>query len=463
MMKKYIQLFSNLPNYLAYQIFTTFWFTLATLIGFALLLPSFDARTFSQLEQHERHHFEKETAHTQKQYNLDEIFERRLSVDTANGSDVILFERHTGIFVGFEAEQLKALQAFIYQANDPQKPLKKSFDNLEIIGPFATQSEKREYFQYFIQNVTPQQAVINFFFDSPWLMFAILLFVSTPILYWLSRKIAKPVQRLRLSANAVASGNLSINPKLETEGINELREVGKSFNQMIKALQELNNHQQRMLSDISHELKTPLARLQLATALLRRRNGESNEITRIDNEIQKMNTMVLDLLALSRQQLNQHLTKEIFPINHIWDNVIIDAEFEAEHNDLILTVSQRIAYPERYFINGNVAILASSLENIVRNAFKYANKNIKLLIDIKQNILIIAIDDDGLGVPDEAYPQLFKPFYRVDDARSRETGGTGLGLAIVENAIQQHHGTVHAMKSILGGLRIEMHLPLWIE
>ncbi|VEI45712.1 two-component sensor protein [Actinobacillus equuli] len=216
--------------------------------------------------------------------------------------------------------------------------------------------------------VDPQEEFFNRIFDSPWLMLLIVLGVSVPILLWLSWKIARPVKALRLSANAVATGNFSINPALETKGINELREVGKSFNQMITSLQDLTLHQQRLLSDISHELKTPLARLHLATALIRRRNGESPELTRIDNQVLKLDTMVHDLLALSRQQVNQHLTREIFSVNHIWDDILEDAKFEAEQNNIDLFISQRVANPERYYINGNQNILASALENVIRNA-----------------------------------------------------------------------------------------------
>lgn len=462
-MKTRIRLITKFRYYLSYQIFVTFWVVVSLFTALALVVPSFDARVFHNLELQERHQFERETMNARKQFNLDEIFERRLIVTTTTGFDVILLERQTGIFVGFEKEQAKELQAFIYRASDHTQPLKRRFNDLEIIGPFITYSDKREFLQYFTRKVEAQQAIFDFIFDSPWLIFFILLVSSTPILLWFSHKLAEPVKQLRLSANAVAMGNLTINPKLESEGIIELREVGKSFNQMIKSLQNLIQYQQRMLSDISHELKTPLARLQLASALLRRRNGESSEIIRIENEIQKLNTMVYDLLSLSRQQLNQHLTREVFPIQCIWENVIIDAKFETEQNGLQLSISQSIAYPERYFINGNANILASALENLIRNAQKYAKQNIKVQFYVENNLLTIGVDDDGIGVSESEYEQIFRPFYRVDEARTRETGGTGLGLAIVENAIQQHKGSVKAMKSVMGGLRVEIKLPLWIE
>ncbi|UKH38774.1 envelope stress sensor histidine kinase CpxA [Actinobacillus pleuropneumoniae] len=453
----------SVRNYLAYQLFAYFGLTFAILLAITLAIPNFDARSFLPIETDERDFFQQESHSTEMQYNLDEIFERKLSVATTNGFDVILLDWKTGVFVGVDPHTIKSFQVFLYRADSPAEPLQRRFGNLEIYGPFLVKSSKREYFQYFAQSVDPQEELFNQIFDSPWLMLLIVLGVSIPILLWLSWKISRPVKALRLSANAVATGNFAINPALETEGINELREVGKTFNQMITSLQDLTLHQQRLVSDISHELKTPLARLHLATALIRRRNGESPELTRIENQIQKLDTMVHDLLVLSRQQVNQHLTREIFSINKIWDDLLEDAKFDAEQNHLDLFISQRITHPENFFINGNQNILASAMENVIRNAQKYAKKSIKVLTYIDNTDLIIAIDDDGKGIPETEYQQIFRPFYRVDEARDRQTGGTGLGLAIVANAVQQHKGSVQAMKSPLGGLRIEIKLPLWIE
>lgn len=452
----------SVRNYLAYQLFVYFGLTFVIMLGIAFTLPNFDARVFSPLENNEQNFFLQESRSTLQQYNLDEIFDRNLSVATRNGFGIILLDRKSGIFVGAEPDKIKSFQVFIYRAENPQKPLRRRFGNLEIYGPFLVKSNRYEYYQYFSKVVDPQKEFFNLIFDSPWLMLLITFGVSIPILLWLSWKITRPIKALRLSANAVARGNYAIDPKLETEGISEFRDVGKSFNQMITSLQDLTQYQQRMLSDISHEFKTPLARLSLSAALIRRRNGESPELTRIENEILKLEMMVHDLLALSRQQINQHINREIFPINEIWDDILADAKFETEQNGIHLIVNEQISQPDQYLINGNQPILASAMENVIRNAQKYAEKSISVSMRIDKNKLLIIIDDDGKGVSETEYKQIFRPFYRVDEDRDRKTGGTGLGLAIVANATQQHKGSVQAMKSPLGGLRIEIQLPLWI-
>ncbi|MDH2923893.1 two-component system sensor histidine kinase CpxA [Nicoletella semolina] len=462
MRKRFNQL-KTLRNYLAYQIFVSFFGTIAIVLGIALLLPNFDTRSFNSIEDDQRFFFTNESLYTQQEYNLDEVFQRNLSVTTLNGFEVILLEKQTGLVSGISGNQLKALQAFIFKADNPYAPLQRRFDAIEIYGPFLVESSTNHYLQYFIKKVDPQREFINSMFDSPWLMLLILLLVSTPLLLWLSWRIAKPVKALRLTANAVATGNLTINPDLETRGINELREVGKSFNRMITSLEKLTSYQQGLLSNISHELKTPLTRMQLAVSLLRRRNGESNELIRIENEIQKLDTMIHDLLILSRQQVNQHLEREIFSINKIWEDVLEDAKFELEQNNIHFYIQQRISYPERHFINGNVGLLASAVENVIRNAQKYAYQCVKVMMYIDKSELLILIDDDGIGVPEDQYEEIFRPFYRVEADRARQTGGTGLGLAIVLNAVKQHKGTAIAEKSPLGGLRIKLQLPLWVE
>lgn len=452
-----------LRNYLVYQIFSSFILIFVILLSLAIALPYFDARVFNPIEEQKKHYFNKESLFTQAEYNLDEVFRRNLMVTSKNGYDVILLEQQSNIISGVIPENVNPLRAFIFKANNPNKPLQRRFGSIEIYGPFINYSSSRPYLQYFIEDVNPQQEIINTLFDYPILIFLLLLVICIPLLLWLSWRIAKPVKALRFSADAVATGNLTINPKLETEGINEFRSVGRSFNRMISSLDKLTSYQQRLLSDISHELKTPLTRMQLAVSLIRRRSGESNELTRIENEIQKLDTMIHDLLSLSRQQINNHLHREVFAVHKIWEDVFDNAKFELEQNGLNFNVSLRIMHPTRHFINGNISLLSSALENVIRNAKKYAESQIKVMIYIDKNELIFTIDDDGVGVPEDQYEEIFRPFYRVGEDRARQTGGTGLGLAIVYNAIQQHKGSVVAGKSAIGGLQIKMKLPLWSE
>ena len=138
-------------------------------------------------------------------------------------------------------------------------------------------------------------------FDRPLLLLIVTMLISAPLLLWLARSPAKPARKLKNAADDVARGNLKQHPELEA-GPQEFLATGASFNQMVSALERMMNAQQRLISDISHELRTPLTRLQLATALMRRRHGEGHELARIETEAQRLDSMINDLLALSRGQ-----------------------------------------------------------------------------------------------------------------------------------------------------------------
>ncbi|HDL5444297.1 TPA: GHKL domain-containing protein, partial [Mannheimia haemolytica] len=148
-------------------------------------------------------------------------------------------------------------------------------------------------------------------------------------------------------------------------------------------------------------------------------------------------------------------------IDEIWNNVIEDAKFETSQNNIIFIIKQNIKNPESYSINGAVGLLASALENLIRNGQKYAKKMLSVSMNVEDGHLFLTVEDDGEGVPENEYENILKPFYRVDEARARETGGAGLGLAIVQNVVKQHQGTIHLDKSNMGGLKIELKLPLW--
>lgn len=460
-MKQLFQKYLDIKKRLAYKLMVYYGLLFILFMALAFNFDKFDARKFSPIPLKEQTYFQEESLATERSLNLDEIFERNLSVETSNGYDVILEEKSTGMLSGVNQSNMKALQVFIYQAQQSTEPLQKRFENIQIYGPFIVHSDINTYNQYFIRATDAQDEWLNTILDSPILMILILMLMGTPILIWLALTITRPIEALTISANSVATGNLETNPKLETEGIYEIREVGKSFNHMVKSLKDLTQQQQRMISDISHELKTPLARLQLATGILRRKTGEFPEINRIEAEVGKLNQMIKDLLTISRQQLNYQTNKRVFAISEIWASVLEDAKFETSQKDIILVIKQNIKNPESCFINGTIDLLASALENLIRNGQKYAQTMLSVEMNIEAEHLILIVEDDGKGVPEHEYENILKPFYRIDEARARETGGTGLGLAIVQNAVEQHQGTIMLGKSNMGGLKVEMKLPLW--
>ena len=467
MQKKSVSLFPFVNNYLFFQLFFYFSGIFIFILFLTFFLSNLDDRKLIPLVENDITFLNNEITKLKHRYDFDEVFEKDLSIHTPSGLELVLVDQQTNIVSGMEQSNIRPLLSFLYQTEDNGVPMARSFNDLRINGPFLVGTEHRTYKAYFLYQIRAQKEWLNNLYDNPIQIIIFLIILVLPTIFILSWIITRPLKNLRITANAVARGSLIIDPKIESRGIKEFREVGRSLNYMIRSLQTSNNHQQQLLSDISHELKTPLARLQLATAILKKKNGETKETERIENEIQKMNSMVLDLLSLSRLELNQHISRKLFRAEDIWKNILEDTRFEIEQYGLKLFIEDQIKDKELYTLNGNVNLLSRALENIIRNALKYAKSIIKVQISIiqeqKQDLLFIVVDNDGEGVPDHELEHIFRPFYRVDEARARQTGGTGLGLTIVANAVQQHQGKVKAIKSELGGLRVEIRLPLWME
>lgn len=449
------------------RIFAFFWLAFALLLAVICLLPYFDARIYTELNKEEISGYYGEISTAIRNHRLTHILSGISipPIDTFGSTHPVLADQNGNIF-GAQKEEISPVQQFMYHTSNVSKQFKKNFYDIRIVGPFTVHlslDKNDPYTLYFISRINPQKEIISYIFDRPYIFILFIMLISTPLLWWLSHSIGRPLRNLQQAANAVALGNFKVDKLLETQGTIELRQVGQSFNRMTIALENLLSNQQTLLSSISHELRTPLTRLQLALALLRRRIDTNTEIARIEKEAIQLDGMINDLLLLSRHQLNSHILREIFPITDIWCNLIKDSQFEAEQRNLSFKIRQIIHNPKQYYINGNKGLICSAIENILRNALKYTHSKIETTIFIENDILTITVDDDGEGIPQNEYENIFKPFYRIDEARTRETGGTGLGLAIVSNVIKEHQGEVWATKSHLGGLRITVKLPLWIS
>ena len=447
------------------RIFAIFWLTLALVLMLVLMLPKLDSRQMTELLDSEQRqglmieqHVEAELANDPPN---DLMWWRRLfrAIDKwAPPGQRLLLVTTEGRVIGAERSEMQIIRNFIRQADNADHPQKKKYGRVELVGPFSVRDGEDNYQLYLIRPASSSQSdFINLLFDRPLLLLIVTMLVSTPLLLWLAWSLAKPARKLKNAADEVAQGNLRQHPELEA-GPQEFLAAGASFNQMVTALERMMTSQQRLLSDISHELRTPLTRLQLGTALLRRRSGESKELERIETEAQRLDSMINDLLVMSRNQQKNALVSETIKANQLWSEVLDNAAFEAEQMGKSLTVNFP---PGPWPLYGNPNALESALENIVRNALRYSHTKIEVGFAVDKDGITITVDDDGPGVSPGDREQIFRPFYRTDEARDRESGGTGLGLAIVETAIQQHRGWVKAEDSPLGGLRLVIWLPLY--
>jgi two-component system sensor histidine kinase CpxA len=300
----------------------------------------------------------------------------------------------------------------------------------------------------------------------PGLSILIGIISSGLVCYLLARYLTSPVVRLRAATQRLAAGDLTARAGgLTARRRDEMAQLVRDFDTMAERLEESVHAQARLLHDISHELRSPLARLNVASALARQRAGQEarSALDRIDLEAERLNGLIGGLLAIARLESgNDSREKSTIPLAEMIEEIAADADFEAQG------VNCRVesVIKQDCTVRGAPILLHSAIENVVRNAAHYSAEGTTAQVLLERGEdngnaqAVIRIVDSGPGVPEDALDKLFRPFYRIDDARGRQTGGVGLGLAITERAIRLHGGTVKASNRREGGLQIEIRLPL---
>jgi signal transduction histidine kinase len=284
--------------------------------------------------------------------------------------------------------------------------------------------------------------------------------------YWLARYLTTPLLKLRATTNELAAGNLGtrMDQKL-IKRRDELGQLGRGFNVMAERLQSMVLAQQRLLGDISHELRSPLARLGVALGLARQRSGTAanTALDRIERESENLNEMIGQLLTLTRLESGTDgRMRTNVDLTALLREVVDDADFEARSTNRTV----RVVGSDSCATSGVEELLRSAIENVVRNAVRYAPEGTAVEVTLERqngsndSFAVISVRDHGQGVPEAALEKIFRPFYRTEDARDRESGGTGLGLAITERAVRLHGGSVKAANAADGGLIIQLRLLL---
>jgi two-component system sensor histidine kinase CpxA len=243
-----------------------------------------------------------------------------------------------------------------------------------------------------------------------------------------------------------------------------MAELVRDFDRMAERLESLVNAQSRLLKDISHELRSPLARLNVALELARQRTGPEAEsaLERIERESTRLNELIGRLLTIARLESGSNsLRKSTIHLEEIVREIAKDAAFEAQARHC----SVDCVIVDDCTVIGDASLLHSAIENVVRNATRYTEEGSAVQVRLEEGPgakgreAVVRVTDSGPGVPEEALTKLFLPFYRIDDARGRTTGGVGLGLAIAERAVLLHGGSVRATNRPQGGLMVEIRIP----
>lgn len=304
-----------------------------------------------------------------------------------------------------------------------------------------------------------------------WLLRILALLVTAGIVcYGLARYFASPIRRLRSVARRFASGDLTArigNDPFLKRG-DEVSELGKDFDEMARRIEELVTRQEqllqsqrRLLGDISHELRSPLTRLALASGLLQRRVAPDAIplLNRIDRESERLNTLIGQLLTLARlDAIPRPEALEPVELKQLLEEIAADAAFEAVGRNVRIDLQAEQACQ----LEGARELLHSAFENVLRNAIRYTDEGTTVTVELQcsHSSVSITVSDHGPGVPEQDLAHVFEPFYRVAEARDRQSGGTGLGLAITDRTIRLHGGSVEAFNRPKGGLSVCMSFPV---
>lgn len=301
-----------------------------------------------------------------------------------------------------------------------------------------------------------------FFGESPlrYLRYGGLLLTALLLCWALARYLSSPIGKLRRATQKLADGDLSARVADQVGNRrDELASLAKDFDLMAERIESLVTSQQRLSRDVSHELRSPLARMNVALEIAKQKmNGDAApQLARIEAESQRLNDMISRLLTLSKLETgSKDFDRREMNFKTLVEQVAADADFEANAKGK----SVRVVTAAECKIAGSDSLIRSAVENVLRNAVRYTTMGTSVEISLSNGggRTLLKVVDHGGGVPEAELKNLFRPFYRVGEARDRGSGGTGLGLAIAEQAIIAHNGTITASNTS-DGLMVEITLP----
>lgn len=292
----------------------------------------------------------------------------------------------------------------------------------------------------------------------PTVPFAVGLVASFIFALLLARHLSKPILALREGFDAVGKGNFDVRLGDRMAGrADELGDLGRDFDRTAQQLKLLMHSQRRLLHDVSHEVRSPLARIQLALDLARQQPDKSDaSLIRIEREAARINRLMEELLTLSRLEAGSiGRLDECVDVAELVGGIVNDARFEAEPKQCIVVLTVQ----GEAVVTGSAELLHRAIENVVRNAVRYTfdATTVSVTVGRQGERVVVDVADDGPGIPDAALGAIFEPFVRFREDRGHD--GYGLGLAITRQVVDAHGGQLQAVNRPSGGLSITLRLP----
>lgn len=312
-----------------------------------------------------------------------------------------------------------------------------------------------------IKITSPRQMFRDHFIHNIWLRLLTGLLVSAIVCFLLARYITLPIRRLRHATAKLAKGDYSARTGIKARtGKDEITRLAKDFDHMAENLQNAAITQQQLIKDISHELRSPIARLDVALELARRRLHLENtpELDRIQKESEMLNQLIAQILSLPQLESTTAEFDDVIDLVALLKLIQEDANFEAQQNDKKVVFETQLS---EALLATKADLLHSAIENVLRNAVRYTatNSEVEITIEELDENYLISIRDHGPGLEKSELTRIFDAFYRVSQARDRDSGGFGLGLSIAKRAIELHGGSISA-GNWQEGLEVLIVLPV---
>lgn len=357
-------------------------------------------------------------------------------------------------------------QEFLFQGGPPlrsdEKDLLKQFVSqgntidlkkgpLKVVGPVIFNFNQKPYALFMRQPMDmgggPERLLL-------WLI-PIAVAISVIFCWLFATSIVRPIRHLQNTGRELADGNWEARNDLKAFGRDEIAELALDFNRMAEQLQRMWHGQKRLLGDISHELRSPLARMQMAIGLAHQQDAGIPTLDRIEREAVRMETLINQLLQLTRAETGKPSFSSV-DLHEVLAELFQDAAFEAT------TAGKHFFGAEIPHVSfkANPLQLQSAVENVLRNAIRYAQSQVTAQFAVTETFWQLSICDDGPGLDSDECDEIFKPFYRPSTSRERQSGGVGLGLAIAQAAVDMHGGNIKAEPRDSGGLKVTITVPL---
>jgi two-component system sensor histidine kinase CpxA len=345
--------------------------------------------------------------------------------------------------------------------------------NLSLVNPrqgialrLVSGPSGRKYTLAFQQSPTlimPVSAAVG---THPYLRLLVVAILGAGLCFLLAHHITRPITRLRAATREIAAGKLNtrVEPSVRRRH-DEIGTLGQDFDQMAEQIEALVAAQRELLGDVSHELRSPLARMIVALGLLKNASGDeaAEYVNRISSEAERLDKMIGQLLTLTRIESGANLSqRETFDLTNLVQEVAADGDFEARAHQREVKVLKA----DSCTMSGFPEMLRSAIENVVRNAIRYTPEGSAVEMTLEQTRsngrreAQFQIRDYGPGVPKIMLANIFLPFQRVPETNGANSQGAGLGLAIAERVVKLHNGTIRAFNAADGGLAIEVLMPV---